>query len=267
MSADRVRDRWVFLLVERVVAAHHSLQLGELADHVAGEIGLCQDRRALGKVWIGAHELGDLAGKHAHPLHPLILRAELLVEDDLPELRHALFKHHLAVVVEEEFGVGEPRCDHPLISGDDGLAAILSLEVRDQDEAVGETFAAPQREAFLMRLHRGGEHFAWHLEEALIEAPHQRHRPFGEPGILGEQRHVLDQHELLLGGDFLRALEDDRLALAGIEDDVGIAQSLRIIVEVPHSEGLRRHEAMTARLLVAFDAVDLERHHLAAEDA
>ena len=267
MSADGVGDCRILLLVERVIAAHHPLQLGKLADHVAGEIGLGQDRRALGKVWIGAHQLGDLAGEHAHALHPLILRAELLVKDDLAELRHALFEHHLAVVVEEEFGVGKPRCDHPLIAGDDGLAAILGLEVRHHDEAVGEMLAAPQREAFLMRLHRGGEHFARHIEEALIEAPHQRHRPFGEPGILGEQRHVLDQHELLLGRELLRALEDDRLALAWIEDDVGVAQSLRIVVEVPHSEGLRRHEAMAARLLAAFDAVDLERHHLAGEDA
>ena len=251
MSADRVGDRRVLLLVERVIAAHHPLQLGELADHVAGEIGLGQDRRALGKVGIGADQLGDLAGEHAHALHPLILRAELLVKDDLPELRHALFEHHLAVVVEEELGVGEPRRDHPLIAGDDGLAAILGFEVRHHDEAVGEMLAAPQREAFLMRLHRGGEHLARHLEEALIEAPHQHHRPFGEPGILGEQRHVLDQHELLLGSELLRALQDDRLALAGIEDDVGVAQSLRIIVEALHSEGLRRHEAMAARLLAA----------------
>ena len=131
MSADRVGDQRVLFLVERVIAAHHPLQLGELADHVADEIGLGEDRGALGEVGIGADQLGDLARQHAHPLHALILRAELLVEDDLLQLRHPLFEHHLAVVIEEEFGVGEPRGDHPLIAGDDGLAAILGLEIGD----------------------------------------------------------------------------------------------------------------------------------------
>ncbi len=96
-----------FLLVEGEIAAHHALQLGELSHHVADEIGLGEVRGPLGEVRIGADELGDLPRKHAYPLHPLILCAELFLEHDLAELRHALFEHHLAVVVEEEFSVGE----------------------------------------------------------------------------------------------------------------------------------------------------------------
>ena len=152
---------------------------------------LARIRGALGKVWIGADELGNLAGEHSHPLHALILGAEFLVEDDLSELRHAVFEHHLAVLVEEELGVGEPGTDHPLIAGDDGLAAVVGLEIGNYDEAVGELISAAKREALLMRLHRGREHFRRHLEEALIENAHQHHRPFGEPGILGEQSNSL----------------------------------------------------------------------------
>src|SRR5262249_52914201 len=110
-------------------------------------------------------------------------------------------------------------------------------------------------------------HFRRHVEEAFIEAAHQRNRPLGEPGILGEQAHVIDQRKLLLGGELLRALEDDRLALACIEDDESVAELLRIVVEAIHTERLRRHKAMAARLLSASDAVDFERHHLAAENA
>ena len=36
----------------------------------------------------------------------------------------------LAVLIEEEFGVGEPRADHPLIAGDDGLAAVGRFQIR-----------------------------------------------------------------------------------------------------------------------------------------
>src|SRR5262249_12884298 len=96
---------------------------------------------------------------------------------------------------------------------------------------------------------------------------HQHHGPFGEPSILGEQRHVVDEDYLLLGGKLLRALQDDRLALAWIEDDESLAQPLHIVVEAPHTERLRRQEAMAACLLAAFDAVDLERHHFAGENA
>ncbi len=129
----------ILLLLERVIAAHHALQLGELADHPeADEIGLGEDGGALGEVGVGADQRRDLAREPPHALHALILGAELLVEDDLLQLRHALFERHLAVLVEEELGVGKPRADHPLIAGDDGLAAVLGLEIGDHDEAVGE---------------------------------------------------------------------------------------------------------------------------------
>ncbi len=123
------------------------------------------------------------------------------MEDDLLQLRHAVFEHHFTVVIEEEFGVGEPRPDHPLIAGDDGLAAVLGLEIGDQDEAVGEVLSAAKREAFLVRLHRRGEHLRRNLEKALVEGAHQHDRPFGEPRILGEQGLVLDKREALLGGE------------------------------------------------------------------
>ncbi len=127
MSGDGVGHARVLLLVERVIAAHHPLQLGELADHDADEVGLGEDGGALGEVGIGADQRRDLARQHAHALHALVLRAELLVEHDLLQLRHPVGQHDLAVLVEEELGVGEPRSDHPLVAGDDRLAAVLRL--------------------------------------------------------------------------------------------------------------------------------------------
>ena len=118
-----------------------------------------------------------------------------------------------------------------------------------------------------MRLHRGGEHFGRHAEEILIERAHQHDRPFGQPGILGEQALVLDEGQLLVLGHRLRGIANDARPLIAVEDDFGFVQLLAIIGESLHIEGLRRHESMAARLLAALDAVDLERHDLAVEQA
>ena len=150
------------------------------------------------------------------------------MEDDLLELRHALCERHLEVLLPEELGVGETRCDHPLVAGDDRLAAILASRFatrrsgwRDARRAAGRSISgAPSSRWRALRRQ---------LQEGLIETSHQRHRPFGEPGILGEQRHPRPARAPL-GRELLRALADDRLALAGIDDDVGGAQPLRIIV-------------------------------------
>ena len=71
MRGNGVGDRGVLFLIERVIAAHHPLQLGELADHEADEIGLGQDRRALGKIGIGADARRNLARELPDALHPL----------------------------------------------------------------------------------------------------------------------------------------------------------------------------------------------------
>jgi hypothetical protein len=50
---------------ERVVAAHDALQLGELAHHVGDEVGLGQQRGALGLRDVGAELGGDRAGQRS----------------------------------------------------------------------------------------------------------------------------------------------------------------------------------------------------------
>ena len=60
---------------------------------------------------------------------PLGLRAELLVEHDLLELRQPVFQPRLQIGLVEELGVGEPRADDALVAGDDRLAAVARLDV------------------------------------------------------------------------------------------------------------------------------------------
>ena len=130
MRGDGVGDLGVLLLLERVIAAHHPLQLGELADHAADQIGFGQHCHPLGVIGSGSDQRRDLPREHAHALDAVILRAELLVKDDLLQPRHPDFEAHVAVLIEEEFGIGEPRADHPLTAGDDGLAAVGRFQIR-----------------------------------------------------------------------------------------------------------------------------------------
>ena len=66
MRGDGVGDRRILFLIQRVIAAHHPLQLGELADHAADEIGLGKDRRAFGQVGVCADRCAISRANNAH---------------------------------------------------------------------------------------------------------------------------------------------------------------------------------------------------------
>ena len=73
MRGNGVGDLGVLLLLERVVAAHHPLQLGELADHAADQIGFGQHGHPLGVIGSGSDQRRDLPRKHARALDAVIL--------------------------------------------------------------------------------------------------------------------------------------------------------------------------------------------------
>jgi hypothetical protein len=69
----------------------------------------------------------------AHALHPLALRAQLVVIDHLGQSRHAAVQRFLAVLVEEELGVGQARAHHALVATDDGagIGGLMLLTTRN----------------------------------------------------------------------------------------------------------------------------------------
>ncbi len=243
-----------------VVAAHQALQVGEFADHFGEQVGLAQLRGALGLGDVGADDGRELGGKRHDAGDALGLRAELLVEHDLLELRQPVFQPRLQVGVVEELGVGQPRADDALVAGDDRLAAVGGFFVGDQNEAVDQLggLRIAQHEAFLVGADGGADHLVGDRQEGLVERAHQRHRPFHQTGDLRQQALVLDQFEALREGEVLGVGEDDLGAARGIEHHLGGLQLGDIVVEAAHLERVRRHEAMAARLVAGLDAVDVE---------
>ena len=130
--------------------------------------------------------------------------------------RRHLVERALQVLLPEEPGIREPGRDHLLVAADDGRPAVLGSEIGDQQKAVRELAGARvlQREALLVLLHGQHQALGRHVEERLVEGTHQNRRPLGEPGVLVEQRLVLDQGQLVLLSQRARLLGDQRRALA-----------------------------------------------------
>ena len=127
------------------------------------------------------------------------------MEHDLLELRQPVFQPRLQIGLVEEFGIGEPRADHPLVAGDNCFAAVGGLFIGDQNEFVDELrrLRIAQHEAFLVVADGGADHLLRDRQEGLFEAAHQRHRPFNEAGDFGQQALVLDQFKALRKGEVL----------------------------------------------------------------
>ena len=94
--------------MQRVVAAHDALQFGELADHVGQQVGLGQQRRLFGlqRQRFATELLADRLGDGTDALDALALGAQLVVIDDLGQIEDARLERLLAILVEEELGIG-----------------------------------------------------------------------------------------------------------------------------------------------------------------
>ena len=99
-------------IVERVIAAHDALQLGELADHVGDEIALGEHRGMVGllRQRFTAELLADRLGDGAHTRHTLALRAQLVVSGELKvnisamtiEAKDGIFEGNVKVFVHDK---------------------------------------------------------------------------------------------------------------------------------------------------------------------
>ena len=265
MIADGVGDFRVDALIKRIVAAHEALQFGEFADHAGDQIGLGEARRAFGLLDIGANGLGDLTGQRPDALDAFALAAKLGVEGDGVEFFRPFFEADLAVLIPEEFRIGQSGGDNLVVAGDDGLAAILGHEVRHHEIVIGQSPQAlalrgslrshlrvrvyasslmlrcrrgrprsighPERETFLVVLDRRGDDFRRQAQITFIESAHQHHGPFDEAGGFLQQAFVLDQFETLRKGQIASFGANGFDPRVGVNYDLVVMQLLDIILE------------------------------------
>ena len=132
---------------------------------------------------------------------------------------------------------GPSRCP-ATIAAPPSTASILAVQTKFGRQPA---LAVRAGEIFLVGAHGELDHLARDLEERGVEAAEQRHRPFGQAGILGDQALVLDQRQAGGGRGGARRLRAMmRGALGGVDDDVAGAQLLDIIVGA--ADGDRRRD-------------------------
>ena len=248
-----------------IITPHHALQLGKLVDHLAREIGLGEARRALGEVGVGADQRRDLARQGGDAGDALALGTEPVVEGHAVELRGHRLRRHAQVVLPEEGRIREPRRQHPRIARKDRRPVVGGLAVGHHHVAHDPPRpGVAHREELLMRLHGGLQHFRRQVEEAFLDASHQHHGPFHQPGDLGEEGFVLHHLQALREGELRRVVADPLGALRRVEQHPRPFESRRVILEARDANGLRRHEAVAAGGVAGADPLDLQRHGLAA---
>ena len=188
------------------------------------------------------------------------------MEHDLRELARLLVERDAQILLPEEARVGQSGGKHALVARDDAQAAVGRLDVGGADERRGErAVGIAQHEIFLVGARGQLDDFGRHVEEIGVEPAEQRHRPFGQARILGDQPLVLDQRQPGLGGQRCGACPDDGGALVGIDDHPAGAQLFGIIVGAAQGDRPGVVEAVADGGRARHDAVDLDRDDLFAE--
>ena len=273
--ADRVGDQPVLAVVQRVVAAHHPLQLGELADHAGHEVGLGERRGAPGKRRVGPHKRRNAFGEMPQPGNPFALAAEPGVEGDVVERLHPGIEPGLAVPIPEVSRIGEAGPQHALVAGDDRHAAVNRLDIGDEGE-VGRWTAVgvSQGEIALVDAHRDLHDLGRQVHIGEVDAPKQRHRPLDQAGHFVQQTGIIDCCHTMRGSEPRNAVCDHALAVAGLHQHVPVAQLGLPIGEGRHRDRTGRMEAVALGqvgcgepMAVIGAIAQIERHDLAVEQA
>ena len=144
-----------FAVVAGIVLTHDALQFGEFAHHESAKISLGKFCGAFGLDGIGADLFGHGARNGLDAQHAFALAAEFVVVHDVRQTGNAAFERRLAILLIEEFGISQTSAHHASVAGDDFLAAVGRMNVRNQAEAVHElALSVTHREVLLIGLHR-----------------------------------------------------------------------------------------------------------------
>ena len=268
-----------FALGQQVLAAHHPLQLGEFAHHLAHQIVLAEVggpsgglRRGGGQRKLGQQHIGA----PLQPLHPVPQAAEALGEGDPRQLVTAVDAGHGAVGLEEEFRVGQAGPQHPFVAAADrGLRrrqavanaqeAGQQLSVGVKGEGISRGITPLQGHIALVGPHHRAQHLRRQGQEALINTAHQ------QPGRLHQIHQLLEQGlgQVRDGCGGRRGGADGRADRAGagiaLHLHIGGGEGGGVGISAGQRQGVRAQavtaaEAVTAQGRVAIGQHD--RHHL-----
>ena len=171
--ADGLRHAWRLAGPQRVLLADDALQLGELADHAGGEIGLRQARGPASAARV--RRRSPAAGTRPGPPSAPSSRAGFPAAPGRPSWPAAGSRRSgrsLQILAEVEVGVGQPRPDDALVAATDlrGIARPACW-TRRRSSGSEASVRRLRGEAPLMTADGRLHHLARQVEEALGEQP------------------------------------------------------------------------------------------------
>ncbi len=241
----RCRNGIAFAVVSRVVGTHDALQLGEFTDHAGGQIGLGQPRGGPCSIPVSAGDvLAEPGGKRAEPVQPVADGPQLGVKNDRRQRRNPAAQTLLAVLIPEEFSIGQARSEHPLVTTCNPLEGLCrTLPVGHRDKVWRErAVCLLQGEILLVLFHRQHQHLLGHCHEPLRNGAADDGRPLDQPRHLGEQARVFDQAAAHGLGRRARAGQNGLGTLLRINHDEACAQRVGEVVRLTE-----RYRAVTGK--------------------
>ena len=270
MVADGIGDRFGLALFQRIVAAHDTLQLRELANHLGHEVRLGEARRPLGQFRISADFRGQFPRQCRHALHLVAQRAKLRLERNRGQFRGHLFQRRRLVLFPEEAAIIETRRQDTRIAFGQLLAAICRFDIRNHDEIRRELagLLVVDGEVFLVRAHGQLDHFRRQAQEGWIHVAQHDNRPFGETNHFFQKSLILDPLEASVSANLLNTGQDH--FAAGITRQLHMAstgQGFLIVLAIKYLVRSAAVHAVAFGFVAAGHAVDLERHNLSIQNA
>ena len=189
-----VCNSFIQTVIQRVVAAHDALQLGEFAHHVGHQVGLGQlgGQVSLRHQLCIAQLLCNRLGNGTHTLNTLTLRAQLVVIDHLAQTFHTAFQCFFAVLVKEELGIRQTGAHHALIAADHGRW-VCGADVADDEELVGQLAVGVQQgEVLLVGLHGQNQALLRHSQEFFFKFADQHVGALDQSGDFVQQGFIFN---------------------------------------------------------------------------
>ena len=196
-------------------------------------------------------------------------RAELSLEQEAVQPGEIILQPVLAIFLDEEAGVGQPRPQHPLVALAHrrqvaGIAVSHGQEIRQEAPS-----CVLDGKVLLMVLHHRHEHGRREREELTIECAAQCLRVLGAHDQLVQQRWVQHRDAAHLLGQRGRLLNNHPPAFILIDDHTGRLQNLQVRLRAGDRPWPAPQNAVTSgsapgphpRHLHAQDGSPQERHH------
>ena len=220
MLFDCPSDRFLFAVMNRVVAAHDALQIRKLTNHIGDQVGFAQLSRSLTVVGVFAKKSGEMSGKLDQSVRFIPQASQFMMERDAIEIGDTGFKCSSAVFIPEKACVRKAGPQHTFISlTDPGRLFAANVAYRDELWQQLPPFIDKVK-IFLMVAHGTDQNFRGDLQKRRFKTPKQC------VGFFHQAGHYLQQSSINYwdpAGSLSQALNlflDCRPAGGIINDDV-----------------------------------------------